>query len=234
MSMVGRILGLARFPVKSMAGEALAEAELRWTGLLGDRQYAFVQQGHHGRFPWLTGRDLSDLVRYRPSFVQADDPRTSAVQVTAPDGAAFDLRDAALAARLSAESGKPAALIQMGRGVFDQMPVSLITTASLARLDALHGATLDARRFRINILVDSDVPDPEWAGQVLEIGDGTRLLVNAPAPRCAMVTICPDTAARDAGVLRTVAQHLDGNLGMYAAAARLGMIRAGDPVRLVA
>lgn len=232
MSLVGKVLGLARFPVKSMAGEALPEVELRWTGLLGDRQYAFVQQGHHGRFPWLTGRDLSEIVRYRPRFLNPEDTRASAVEVTAPDGAAFDLRDAALAARLSEGSGKPSALIQMGRGVFDSMPVSVITTASLARLDALHGTALDARRFRINILIDSDAPDTEWAGHSLEFGGGARLLVNAPAPRCAMVTICPETASRDAGVLRTVAQHLDGNFGMYAAAARLGMIRLGDPVRL--
>ncbi|MGK7861911.1 MOSC domain-containing protein [Falsiroseomonas sp. E2-1-a4] len=234
MSLVGKVLGLARFPVKSMAGEALPEVELRWTGLAGDRQYAFVQQGQHGRFPWLTGRDLSDLVRYRPRFSTPEDTRLSPVEVTAPDGAAFDLRDAALAARLSAGSGKTSALIQMGRGVFDQMPVSIITTASLGQLDALHGTALDARRFRINILIESDAPETEWAGQMLEFGDGTRLLVNGPAPRCAMVTICPETAARDAGVLRTVAQHLGGNFGMYAAAARLGMIRLGDPVRLVA
>lgn len=204
MTLLGKVLGLARFPVKSLAGEALPEAELRWTGLAGDRQYAFVQQGHHGRFPWLTGRDLSEMVRYRPRFMQPEDTRASPVQVTAPDGGEYDLRDAALADRLSAESGKPSALIQMGRGVFDQMPVSVITTASLAMLDRLHGAALDARRFRINILIDSDAPETEWAGRMLEFGDGTRLLVNGPAPRCAMITICPETATRDAGVLRTV------------------------------
>ncbi|NKE45847.1 MOSC domain-containing protein [Roseomonas frigidaquae] len=234
MTLAGTVLGIARFPVKSMAGESLPEAELRWTGLAGDRQYAFVQQGHHGRFPWLTGRDLSGMVRYRPRFVTPEDTRNSAVQVAAPDGADFDLRDPALADRLSADSGKPSQLIQMGRGVFDAMPVSVITTASLAMLDSLHGAALDARRFRINILVDSDAPDTEWAGRMLEFGGGARLLVADPAPRCAMVTICPDTAQRDAGVLRSVAQHFGGNLGMYAAAARLGMIRVGDPVRLLA
>ncbi|NKC34173.1 MOSC domain-containing protein [Roseomonas sp. BU-1] len=216
-----------------MAGEALAEAELRWAGLAGDRQYAFLRQGNHGRFPWLTGRDLSDLVRWQPRFADPADPRGAAVSVTAPDGATYDLRDAALAARLSAESGQDSRLIQVGRGVFDAMPVSLATTASLARLQAAHGAALDPRRFRINLLIDSDVPESEWAGRRLGFGAAAALLVNDPIPRCAMVTLCPDTARRDAGVLRTVAQLFDNHLGHYAVAALLGPIRPGDAVRLL-
>lgn len=232
MSLLGKVIGLARFPVKSMAGEALEAAELRWPGLHGDRQYAFLQTGHLGRFPWLTGRELSEMVRYRPRFADPADPRHSSLEVEAPDGARFDLKDPALAARLSAESGKPAALIQLGRGMPDSMPVSVITTRSLELLATMHGAALDARRFRINILVESEAPDTEWAGRLLEFGAGTRLLLAEPAPRCSMVTICPDTARRDASVMRTVAQHFGGNFGMYAAAARLGMIRLGDTVRL--
>ncbi|WP_439597155.1 MOSC domain-containing protein [Falsiroseomonas sp.] len=231
---LGTVVGLARFPVKSMAGEALPAAELLWTGLRGDREYGFVQQGHHGHFPWLTGRELPDIVRYRPRFLQPEDPRRSAVEVVAPDGAVFDLRAPELATRLSADSGRDSALIHVGRGVFDSMPVSIITTRSLARLDAVHGAALDARRFRINILVESEAPDSDWAGQVLEFSGGARLLLAEGAPRCAMVTICPETAARDARVLRSVAQHFDNRLGMYAAAARPGMIRLGDTLRLPA
>ncbi|MBU8541350.1 MOSC domain-containing protein [Falsiroseomonas tokyonensis] len=231
-SVVGKVVGLARFPVKSMAGEAMPAMELQWRGLAGDREYGFVQQGHHGHFPWLTGRELSGMVRYQPRYLQPEDPRRSPVAVVAPDGAVFDLKDAALADRLSTESGKPSALLHVGRGVFDSMPVSVITTRSLALLETLHGAALDARRFRINILVESEAPDAEWAGRVLEFGDGAQLLLAEGAPRCAMVTICPETAARDPRVLRSVAQHFDNRLGMYAAPARLGMIRLGDTVRL--
>ncbi|MBU8544883.1 MULTISPECIES: MOSC domain-containing protein [Roseomonadaceae] len=233
MRVVGKVVALARFPVKSMAGEAMEAVELRWTGLAGDRPYAFVQQGNHGRFPWLTGRELSELVRYRPRFADPADPRASAVTVEAPDGTSFDLRDPALAARLSAESGRASALIQIGRGIFDSMPVSIVTTQSLARLEVAHGAALDPRRFRINVLIESDEPESAWAGRRLAFGDGTELLVNDPIPRCAMVTICPDTARRDPSVLRTVAQLFDNHLGHYAAAARLGVIRPGDTVRLL-
>lgn len=39
---VGTVVGLWRFPVKSMAGEQIAEAELTERGLVGDRCYALV------------------------------------------------------------------------------------------------------------------------------------------------------------------------------------------------
>ena len=39
---VGTVVGLWRFPVKSMAGEQIAEAELTERGLVGDRRYALI------------------------------------------------------------------------------------------------------------------------------------------------------------------------------------------------
>jgi hypothetical protein len=54
---VGRVAGLWRFPVKSMAGEQLDEAELGWHGLAGDRRWAFVRgDTPRSGFPWLTIR----------------------------------------------------------------------------------------------------------------------------------------------------------------------------------
>ncbi|HVR30544.1 MAG TPA: MOSC N-terminal beta barrel domain-containing protein, partial [Thermoanaerobaculia bacterium] len=39
---VGTVLGLWRFPVKSMQGERLEEAELGPRGIVGDRAYALI------------------------------------------------------------------------------------------------------------------------------------------------------------------------------------------------
>jgi uncharacterized protein YcbX len=61
---------------------------------------------------------------------------------------------------------------------------------------------------------------------------GAKLLVNDFIPRCAMITVAPDNAARDASVLRTVAQRFGNNLGSYCATLRRGPIRVGDRVRL--
>lgn len=45
---VGRVAGLWRYPVKSMAAGALDFAEIGWQGLAGDRRWAFIREGMVG------------------------------------------------------------------------------------------------------------------------------------------------------------------------------------------
>jgi uncharacterized protein YcbX len=230
-AIVGRVTSLHRYPVKSMAGEPLDAAELRWRGIHGDRQYGFVHRGNLSRFPWFTGRDLSDLVRYQARFRDPADPRGSPVEVTAPDGTRFVLEGPDLRERL----GAPVELVQFGRGTFDAMPVSLTTTATLAAVDAAHGAPLDRQRFRINIVIDSDLREESWGERLLEFGDetGPRLLLQEPIARCVMITIDPESGARSPTLMRTVVRDFDNQVGFYASPARLGSIRIGDAVRLL-
>ncbi|SDB74113.1 MOSC domain-containing protein [Belnapia rosea] len=231
---VGRVSMVARYPVKSMAGDPVAELDLRWPGAHGDRQYAFVRCGNRSRFPWLTARDVPSLVLHRPSFRNPADPRHSAVDVVTPAGEHMPLDHPALAASLSEAAGTDVELIQVGRGIFDSMPVSLTTTAFLAAVDAAHTSPLDPRRFRMNIVIESEASDTAWHGGVLAFGEGdggAKLLVNDAIPRCAMVTVDPDTAVRDPSVLRTVAGRFGNNIGSYCATLQCGLIRMGDRVR---
>lgn len=232
---VGRVAALARYPVKSMAGEALDAAELRWRGLHGDRQYGFLHHGSLSRFPWFTGRDLSDLVRYQARYRDPADPRHSPVEVTAPDGETFALDSPALRSRLSEQTGAALDLVQFGRGAFDALPVSIVTTATLAALDTARGGPVDPRRFRINIVIDGDVCEGEWGEKLLAFGDADdapRLLIQEPIERCVMITIDPDTGLREPGLMKTVVRGFDNRIGIYASAARPGTIRVGDAVRL--
>lgn len=232
---VGRVVEIMRYPVKSMAGERLAAAELDWQGIEGDRQYAFYRAGNRSRFPWLTGREIPDLVRHVPRFRDPAAPKTSPVEVTTPDGRSLGLDDAELHDGLAAALGAGVGLIQLGRGCYDAMPVSVVTTATHTALDVTHGAVLDRRRFRSNIVIQADAREIEWCGRRMIFGDrddAAELLLTDGIPRCAMITIDPDTAARHPPVLRTVAQAYDNRIGLYAAPARLGMIREGDTVRL--
>ncbi len=234
--MTPRILEITRYPVKSMAGEHRTTAEIDWQGIEGDRQYAFVRRGNATRFPWLTGRDYSGLVRYRPRYDDPEQPRTSAVMVETPGGGRLRLGDPALREDIEAGSGLAADLLQLGTGAYDAMPVSVVATASLARLDRLHGGSLDRRRFRANIVIESDLYEDAWQGRRLRLGSGDDaavLLLAAPAPRCAMVTIDPDTGTRDPRVLRTVARELGNALTMYASVARPGWVREGDAVTVL-
>lgn len=232
---LGRVLEIVRYPVKSMAGERMPVAEMDWQGLEGDRQYGFVRSSNTTRFPWLTARDFSGLVLYRAAYDDPGCPRNSKVTVVAPDGMELSLSDPRLIAALEAEAGEPLNLMQLGIGAYDSMPVSIVTTASLKKLDAVHGSSLDRRRFRTNIIVESNCLDEEWQGQRISFGDanGAELLIAYGAPRCAMITIDPDTAKRDAKVLRTVAQSFGNAFTMYASVARPGALREGDEVRIV-
>lgn len=233
---VGRVAALWRFPVKSMAGERLAQAELGWRGLRGDRQYAFHHVGDHSRFPWFTGRDMSGFVRYRALFRDPTDTGRSPVDVTAPDGATFALDAPELRERLSGEAGAAVELIQSGRGLYDAMPVSVVTTGLHAAVNAACGQPVDPRRFRINIVIDGDRAEEGWGERLLAFGDGEdgpRLLVQEPIERCVMVTIDPDTGVRAPELMKTVVRGFGNRIGMYASTGRPGTIRTGDAVRLL-
>jgi len=233
---IGHVSALARFPVKSMAGEALALAEIDWQGIEGDRQYAFYYKGNGTRFPWLTARAVPAMVLHKAGFADPGAPRTSAVMVETPDGAVVALHDPLLHAHLEAAAGEPVALIQVARGIYDAMPVSIQTSAGHARLETVHGSTLDPRRFRINVTIESDLDPTELQGLRLAFGaaeDGALLQCADPIPRCMLITIDPDTAAKDVGILRTVAQQFGNAYGIYAGPARPGLIRIGDPVRVL-
>ncbi|MGK6355146.1 MOSC domain-containing protein [Sphingomonas sp. DT-207] len=233
---IGRVAALNRFPVKSMAGESLAVAEVDWQGVEGDRQYAFVRSANGSRFPWFTGREVPAMLLHRARFADPGAPKTSTVIVETPDGASLSLQDPILRAQLEAAAGEPAGLMQVARGIYDSMPISIATTASHAQVEAEHGARLDPRRFRANIVVESDLTTKQWQGLRLAFGeahDGALVQCADPIARCVMITIDPDTGAKDPRVLRTVAQRFGNHYGLYATPARPGLIRVGDAVRVV-
>jgi uncharacterized protein YcbX len=234
-SPVGTVAEIWRYPVKSMHGERLDRADLRWTGIAGDRQFAFVRSANRARFPWLTGRDLSELVLYRAHYADPANPRESAIRITAPDGQAFDIWDTALARRLGEGAEEPVHPMQLGRGAFDQHPVSVITTATLRRLSERAGREIDPRRFRINIVIaeaPDAPPETDWAGRALRFGETTALRVDEMASRCIMVTLDPDSALRDPKVMRVVAQDFDNKVGCYCVPTAVGGISVGDAVFL--
>ena len=228
---VGRVVGLWRYPVKSMAGEALTEVDVAWHGFAGDRRWAFVRDGvPQSGFPWLTLRDREDLNHYRPSFVDPAHPDTSPTVVQTPSGATFDVTDPALAAELCPGGVR---VIKQRQGIFDTFPLSLITTRTIAQLGERIGAPLEVERFRPNILVEAadDVPFPEdaWVGCVLRIGE-MRMRVDKRDGRCVVITIDPVTGERNPAILRTVAQDREGCLGVYGSTVEPGRVGVGDLV----
>jgi uncharacterized protein len=124
MTISGRVVELYRYPVKSMAGEPLTSADVSWNGLAGDRRWAFIRAGQErSGFPWLTIRDQAHMAHYRPRFAEPARPNGSLTLVRTPSGAELDVADAALAA----EFGPGVRVIKQDRGVFDTMPLSLLS-----------------------------------------------------------------------------------------------------------
>jgi uncharacterized protein len=228
---VGRVVGLWRYPVKSMAAQALDAADVSWFGLAGDRRWAFVRAGMaHSGFPWFTLREHPGLNRYRPCFAEPERCDTSATLVQTPDGRVLDVTDPALAAELSADGVQ---VMRQQRGVFDTFPLSLISTQTIASLGSILGQTLEVQRFRPNFLIEcSDeaaFPEDEWLGQVLRIG-GLRLRVDKRDGRCAVITLDPQSGSSNPAVLREVAQQRQGCLGVYGSTVAPGRVSLGDAV----
>lgn len=234
-TLVGRVVEVWRYPVKSMGAETLTQVDVGWHGLAGDRRFAFVRDGVvNSGFPWFTLRQRADLNDYRPSFVEPDRPDTSPVVVRAPSGATFDVTDPALAAELDPGGVR---VIRSDRGLFDTFPLSVITTQTISAISDIVGSPLDVRRFRPNLLVESAEGTPfaedAWVGGTLRIG-GLRLRVDKRDGRCVVITIDPETTERNPAILRAVVDGRQGSLGVYGTTVAPGLVTMGDPVHLEA
>jgi uncharacterized protein YcbX len=231
MTVVGRVVALRRYPVKSMRAEELDGVEVSWHGLAGDRRWAFIRDGQvRSGFPWLTMRERPELAHYRPRFAEPDRPNASPTLVRTPSGEELDVTDPALAAEL----GPGVRVIKQDRGVFDTMPLSLLTTQTLASLGRMVGIDLVAGRFRPNLLIEAlagGFPEDTWVGRTLRAG-GLRMRVDQRDSRCVMVTIDPVTLDREPAILRAIARERDNRIGVYGSVVEPGPVTLGDPVLL--
>jgi uncharacterized protein YcbX len=120
---------------------------------------------------------------------------------------------------------------------FDVYPLHLMTTASLDELKRrAPGSTIDVRRFRPNIVIDSPAGtvgfvDAEWAGRYVVIGE-TRIKIEMPCMRCVMPTLEQQSLPKDPRILRAIVREANQNLGSYATVARGGDIAVGQEVWL--
>jgi uncharacterized protein YcbX len=236
---VGTVAALYRFPVKSMRGEMVPTAQLYWHGLAGDRRYAFLREGNTSRFPWLTAREVPELLRYAPYFATTDDAMNDLVRVHTPGGADLALEDPALRDELATRYGGGVTLLQNSRGVPDSAAISLLGMATVRELGTRIGAALDPLRFRNNVLIDTagDRPfeEEDWLGRVIRFGDaadGPRVHVNRKDPRCMMVNLDPDEVTQNPAVLRTIVREREQCAALYCSVEGIGMLSVGDPVYL--
>ena len=244
-----------------MAGEQLDKAYLGFSGVYGDRLFAFTSAASPEAFPYLTGREQGEMLRYRPYFSHAEEaaepPNLAAaesvapgltpvygnteqlgVEVETPSGGVLAIDDPDLTRMLREGMGQDhvLSLARSERAQTDCRPVSLISLQTVQNLEDAVGVPLDKRRFRANIYVDmgaaSGFSEDEYVGRTLRIGEKATVTILERDPRCKMITLDPDTGRSSPEILREVAQAHDGMAGIYCAVTVEGTVRPGDDVHL--
>jgi uncharacterized protein YcbX len=233
MQVVGRVVAVWRYPVKSMAGEALDAVDVSWHGVAGDRRWSFIRDGQVANgFPWLTIRQHPEMALYQPVFAEPARPDASRTVVRTPAGAEFDVQDP----KLAIELGDGVRVMKQNRGIFDVLPLSLMTTQTVHSLGVLAGTQLDPVRFRPNLVVeaigDERFPEDDWVDSVVRIG-GLEMRIDQRDKRCVLVNYDPHTAERNPAILRTIARDRDACLGVYGSTVRPGRASVGDDVILI-
>ncbi len=235
MQFSGVIRQLRRYPVKSMRGESLDATTLTLQGIPADRRYAFVQTASRSSFPWLTARELPELLCYSP-FTEKVGPQEAEVTVTTPTGEKFPIKSDELRQALEAHSGRELFLLYDYRGSYDVAPVSLISRQTITRIAQESETKEDSVRFRPNLLVDLEggeaFDELNWVGRIVRVGDAARIAITEVDQRCMIITLDPASAKPSPAVLRCVAQQHKQRAGVYATVLTPGEVRVGDTLSL--
>ena len=260
MSIVGKVESLWRYPVKSMRGEELDEMFAGYAGVYGDRLFAFASSANANGFPFFTGRDQRQMIRYRARFrnpekaarpVNLSDaekhnatplyaaPNDLMVDIETPDGKTFAINDPALIDNLRAniDEKHQLTLLRSDKAMTDCRPLSIFSVQSAKKLGEETGTSVDKRRFRANVYLDLNsswgFAEDAFVGKTLRIGPKVVVSVVERDPRCIMITLDPDTAEKSPAILKAVAQAHEGMAGVYGAVLAEGMIHKGDSVELL-
>jgi len=227
------VASLTRYPVKSLRGQPVDAVDVTARGVMGDRGWfvrtedGFIASGKATR----RFRAVGGLLELAATLGGDGVPR-----VRFPDGAEHSVGTQAADAALAAHTGRAVAFApEADVMTFDEGPVHLLTTAALRRLADEIGETVDAGRFRANVLVDT--PDalgmPEEGWRTVGLGDEVVLRVEGAMPRCVMVTMASGPLAEDRRVLKAVHSANGGDLGIWASVVRAGRVAVGDAVRVL-
>jgi uncharacterized protein YcbX len=260
MSIIGKVDSLWRYPVKSMRGEELDQGFAGYSGIYGDRVFAFRSSANHNGFPYLTAREQRRLLQYRPHFRYPDkaarpinlieaeskganplsaDLAELIVDVETPDRQTLAIDDPALIEMLRADIDQKhqVTLMQSQRAMTDCRPVSIFSLQSAQQLAEETGTPVDKRRFRANVYVDltsaNGFAENEFVGRSLRIGPKVVVTILERDARCMMITLDPDTGEKTPAILKKVAQAHEGMAGVYGAVMVEGMLHKGDSVEVI-
>ena len=220
---------LWHYPVKGLAGARLDSARLdAGRHFPGDRRYA-ITTGHPRQEAALAGQWVKkafflQMMTYE-ELAGFDCNVTGSRLTLSQDG------ETLFEADLDSHDGVAAVNEWFGDRFGGRAPwISLGGTASVTRFGAVTGTTPDARRFRLNIMLETETPFEEAGLVGTRVGLGeAELKVVAPVGRCAAIDVDPATAIRGPHYLPVMEQefgHTD--LGIFAEVTKSGIVRPGD------
>ncbi|MFZ5792260.1 MAG: MOSC domain-containing protein [Pseudomonadota bacterium] len=238
---IGRVAELWRYPVQSMRGEAMSDVTIWPNGMPGDRAWGVLDPAEgkiaaaaKGKKPW------RELIRWQAHFLrepEKTDP-TAPVEIRLPDGELIDGTAPDRDHRIAAAIGAPAKLVarHIGNQAYGYASLHLLTTATLKALSAHYpSGRFEPARFRPNIVIDSGAlesfVEQGWIDARVLIGEAA-LEVADHCLRCVLTTLPQGLLPLDPGILKATSEANERRAGVYAAVAKTGRIRVGDPVRL--
>jgi len=259
---IGTVESVWRYPVKSMRGEKMTEMFMGFSGIYGDRCYAFKNSAGRRGFPYLNANVQQQMLRYRPQFRHVEraakppnlieamriapgvnpanaEPSDLDLDVVTPSGAAVGVDDPALLELLcdGLRGENHLTLVRSDRALTDCRPVSLISLQTIRQIEVDVGIPIDKRRFRANVYLDlashAGFAEEKMVGRKLRIGPSAVVMVLERDPRCKMISLDPDTGEHNPEVLRNVAQAHDAFAGVYGAVLVEGILTEDDSVELM-
>ena len=206
--------GIWRYPVKSLAGEPLETTWLGPEGIPGDR-IVHVRGSEGVR----TSRRHHRLLGLKGSLGPDGQPLVNGLPWQSEEALALVRRASGADSWLMAFEGVER---------FDILPLLVATDG------AVQAFGRDIRRLRPNLLIGGvrGLDELHWPGGEIRIGDAVVRL-DSLRSRCPMTTVDPDTLERDPEVLRDIGRRFGGRLALNAEVLNPGVIRVGDPVKLV-
>jgi uncharacterized protein YcbX len=231
----GELIGIYRWPVKSMAGETLDAAWVGSRGLAGDRAHALFDM-HRGRARRLTAREVPRLLDWRARYPYhpAEHVLPTPV-VTTPWGQDFSWDDSDLPEVLSGDLGRTVSPVR-DEGLQQDLPDSILVTTAASHQDVQQAiGMLSLDRWRTNLHLDiGPTPFAEmgWEGRRLLVGSVEFALLH-PCKRCVIPTRNPGTDAKPSRwpeLLRWLARERGQIFGINARPLTAGEIRTADPV----
>lgn len=250
------------FPVKSLCGIALTEAEVTPQGLLGDRLWLIATPDGKmitaRKYPqlllWRTEQDAfsGSLIIHFPDLSclkthSGQLTQTANVQVWQDKFQAYH-GDAAADALLSEKLGFAVRLFWLGQlsgrkvkdtdialTFADAAPFLLTNVASLADLNQHLPETIEIERFRGNLVISGSEPYAEETWQRIQIGE-VRFQLYKPCVRCVMTTVHLQTGEKhpQQQPLKYLAKQRNAIFGMNMLAENTGVVRVGDEVKVLA